>query len=160
MIYMLPLGLGVSKAKTGHSWGTPYDSFWCCYGTGDIFFCLFTFQIASNCTIFFANSSILLSALCSQLPFLFPVHQELSHSQSWEILSILKRKGKILLFTSFSTYQAHLIGHLGKSCSIRQLFQLLHGTLTYEWHLLSLLTRYLLHCLMVSHLATYILDTF
>ncbi|KAK7262545.1 hypothetical protein RJT34_30119 [Clitoria ternatea] len=34
MIYMLPLGLGVSKAKTGHSWGTPYDSFWCCYGTG------------------------------------------------------------------------------------------------------------------------------
>ncbi|XP_020212915.1 uncharacterized protein LOC109797318 [Cajanus cajan] len=34
MIYMLPLGLGVSKAKTGHSWGTPFDSFWCCYGTG------------------------------------------------------------------------------------------------------------------------------
>ncbi|XP_052733858.1 uncharacterized protein LOC108340425 isoform X2 [Vigna angularis] len=34
MIYMLPLGIGVSKAKTGHSWGTPFDSFWCCYGTG------------------------------------------------------------------------------------------------------------------------------
>ncbi|ESW03989.1 hypothetical protein PHAVU_011G057800 [Phaseolus vulgaris] len=34
MIYMLPLGFGVSKAKTGHSWGTPLDSFWCCYGTG------------------------------------------------------------------------------------------------------------------------------
>ncbi|XP_061361383.1 uncharacterized protein LOC133305236 [Gastrolobium bilobum] len=34
MIYMLPLGLGVSKAKTGHSWGTPFDAFWCCYGTG------------------------------------------------------------------------------------------------------------------------------
>ncbi|CAJ1933250.1 unnamed protein product [Sphenostylis stenocarpa] len=34
MIYMLPLGPGVSKAKTGHSWGTPFDSFWCCYGTG------------------------------------------------------------------------------------------------------------------------------
>ncbi|CAJ1933251.1 unnamed protein product [Sphenostylis stenocarpa] len=34
MIYMLPLGLGVSKAKTIHSWGTPFDSFWCCYGTG------------------------------------------------------------------------------------------------------------------------------
>ncbi|MDG2769894.1 glycoside hydrolase family 127 protein, partial [Vibrio parahaemolyticus] len=33
MIYMLPLGLGVSKAKTYHSWGTPFDSFWCCYGT-------------------------------------------------------------------------------------------------------------------------------
>ncbi|OIW05725.1 hypothetical protein TanjilG_23511 [Lupinus angustifolius] len=34
MIYMLPLGHGVSKARTGHSWGTPFDSFWCCYGTG------------------------------------------------------------------------------------------------------------------------------
>ncbi|KAL2983745.1 hypothetical protein AAZX31_12G053700 [Glycine max] len=34
MIYMLPLGLGVSKAKTYHSWGTPFNSFWCCYGTG------------------------------------------------------------------------------------------------------------------------------
>ncbi|NMR85462.1 hypothetical protein HKB06_06610 [Vibrio parahaemolyticus] len=31
MIYMLPLGLGVSKAKTYHSWATPFDSFWCCY---------------------------------------------------------------------------------------------------------------------------------
>ncbi|CAN8299493.1 unnamed protein product [Cochlearia groenlandica] len=34
MIYMLPLGKGVSKAVTGHGWGTPYDAFWCCYGTG------------------------------------------------------------------------------------------------------------------------------
>ncbi|CAL9230097.1 unnamed protein product [Arabidopsis halleri] len=34
MIYMLPLGQGVSKAVTYHGWGTPYDSFWCCYGTG------------------------------------------------------------------------------------------------------------------------------
>uniref|UniRef100_A0A7N0THG0 Uncharacterized protein n=1 Tax=Kalanchoe fedtschenkoi TaxID=63787 RepID=A0A7N0THG0_KALFE len=34
MIYMLPLGHGVSKARTGHGWGTQYDSFWCCYGTG------------------------------------------------------------------------------------------------------------------------------
>ncbi|GAU50763.1 hypothetical protein TSUD_290750 [Trifolium subterraneum] len=34
MIYMLPLGLGLSKAKTYHSWGTPFDTFWCCYGTG------------------------------------------------------------------------------------------------------------------------------
>ncbi|KAH0888128.1 hypothetical protein HID58_050557, partial [Brassica napus] len=34
MIYMLPLGRGVSKAVTYHGWGTPYDSFWCCYGTG------------------------------------------------------------------------------------------------------------------------------
>ncbi|GMH07593.1 hypothetical protein Nepgr_009433 [Nepenthes gracilis] len=34
MIYMLPLGHGVSKGKTYHSWGTPFNSFWCCYGTG------------------------------------------------------------------------------------------------------------------------------
>ncbi|RZB74453.1 uncharacterized protein LOC114380264 isoform X1 [Glycine soja] len=34
MIYMLPLGFAVSKARTGHSWGTQFDSFWCCYGTG------------------------------------------------------------------------------------------------------------------------------
>ncbi|KAF7824137.1 DUF1680 domain protein [Senna tora] len=34
MIYMLPLAPGVSKARTGHSWGTKFDSFWCCYGTG------------------------------------------------------------------------------------------------------------------------------
>lgn len=35
MIYMLPLGKGVSKAVTYHGWGTPYDAFWCCYGTGN-----------------------------------------------------------------------------------------------------------------------------
>ncbi|XP_010091978.2 uncharacterized protein LOC21391350 [Morus notabilis] len=34
MIYMLPLGRGVSKAKSYHGWGTPFESFWCCYGTG------------------------------------------------------------------------------------------------------------------------------
>ncbi|KAL4318308.1 hypothetical protein GQ457_18G004220 [Hibiscus cannabinus] len=34
MIYMLPQGRGVSKAVSFHSWGTPFDSFWCCYGTG------------------------------------------------------------------------------------------------------------------------------
>ncbi|KAK1305915.1 hypothetical protein QJS10_CPA10g00146 [Acorus calamus] len=34
MIYMLPLGPGVSKAHTYHGWGTPFDAFWCCYGTG------------------------------------------------------------------------------------------------------------------------------
>ncbi|KAL9269926.1 hypothetical protein AKJ16_DCAP26440 [Drosera capensis] len=34
MIYMLPLGHGVSKGNSYHSWGTPSDSFWCCYGTG------------------------------------------------------------------------------------------------------------------------------
>ncbi|KAL8140151.1 hypothetical protein V2J09_006172 [Rumex salicifolius] len=34
MIYMLPLGHGVSKAVSYHGWGTKNDSFWCCYGTG------------------------------------------------------------------------------------------------------------------------------
>ncbi|KAL6603832.1 hypothetical protein ACP70R_044193 [Stipagrostis hirtigluma subsp. patula] len=34
MIYMLPQGPGTSKAWSYHRWGTPYDSFWCCYGTG------------------------------------------------------------------------------------------------------------------------------
>ncbi|KAL3750301.1 hypothetical protein ACJRO7_011317 [Eucalyptus globulus] len=33
MIYMLPLGRGVSKARSFHHWGTQFDSFWCCYGT-------------------------------------------------------------------------------------------------------------------------------
>ncbi|KAF8034680.1 hypothetical protein BT93_C0867 [Corymbia citriodora subsp. variegata] len=34
MIYMLPLGHGVSKARSFHKWGNPFDAFWCCYGTG------------------------------------------------------------------------------------------------------------------------------
>ncbi|XP_021894191.1 uncharacterized protein LOC110811885 [Carica papaya] len=34
MIYMLPLGPGSSKGKSHHGWGTKFDSFWCCYGTG------------------------------------------------------------------------------------------------------------------------------
>ncbi|KAK2967345.1 hypothetical protein RJ640_029546 [Escallonia rubra] len=34
MIYMLPLGHGVSKARSYHGWGTQFSSFWCCYGTG------------------------------------------------------------------------------------------------------------------------------
>ncbi|XP_065866541.1 uncharacterized protein [Euphorbia lathyris] len=34
MIYMLPLNPGSSKARSYHGWGTPFDSFWCCYGTG------------------------------------------------------------------------------------------------------------------------------
>lgn len=33
MIYMLPLGRGVSKAVSYHGWGTQFNSFWCCYGT-------------------------------------------------------------------------------------------------------------------------------
>jgi hypothetical protein len=31
---MLPQYPGSSKAKSYHGWGTSYDSFWCCYGTG------------------------------------------------------------------------------------------------------------------------------
>ncbi|KAF2317732.1 hypothetical protein GH714_039702 [Hevea brasiliensis] len=33
MIYFLPLGPGHSKAVSNQGWGTPFDSFWCCYGT-------------------------------------------------------------------------------------------------------------------------------
>ena len=32
-LYMLPLGPGNSKPGAAHGWGTPFDSFWCCYGT-------------------------------------------------------------------------------------------------------------------------------
>ncbi|KAG0464418.1 hypothetical protein HPP92_020487 [Vanilla planifolia] len=35
MIYMLPQGRGQSKAWSYHGWGTQFDSFWCCYGTGN-----------------------------------------------------------------------------------------------------------------------------
>ncbi|KAJ6340975.1 hypothetical protein OIU78_009201 [Salix suchowensis] len=31
---MLPQHPGSSKGKSYHGWGTLYDSFWCCYGTG------------------------------------------------------------------------------------------------------------------------------
>ncbi|CAI9106570.1 OLC1v1005758C1 [Oldenlandia corymbosa var. corymbosa] len=34
MIYMLPLMPGGSKAVSYHKWGTKFESFWCCYGTG------------------------------------------------------------------------------------------------------------------------------
>ncbi|KAM1276297.1 hypothetical protein ACFX13_029538 [Malus domestica] len=34
MIYMLPLGRGNSKARSYHGWGKPFETFWCCYGTG------------------------------------------------------------------------------------------------------------------------------
>ncbi|CAK7339306.1 unnamed protein product [Dovyalis caffra] len=34
MLYMLPLAPGNSKAISHHGWGTPFDSFRCCYGTG------------------------------------------------------------------------------------------------------------------------------
>lgn len=41
MIYMLPLGHGVSKGRSYHGWGTQFSSFWCCYGTGLNFFLLY-----------------------------------------------------------------------------------------------------------------------
>jgi DUF1680 family protein len=34
MIYLLPLGTGVTKGNSSRGWGTPFNSFWCCYGTG------------------------------------------------------------------------------------------------------------------------------
>ncbi|KAJ0020169.1 hypothetical protein Pint_31153 [Pistacia integerrima] len=34
MIYTLPLGAGTSKANSHYGWGTKFDTFWCCYGTG------------------------------------------------------------------------------------------------------------------------------
>ncbi|KAL8530722.1 hypothetical protein ACS0TY_007674 [Phlomoides rotata] len=34
MIYLLPLRPGASKPGSIHGWGTKFDSFWCCYGTG------------------------------------------------------------------------------------------------------------------------------
>lgn len=34
MIYMLPQGAGQSKARSYHGWGTQFNDFWCCYGTG------------------------------------------------------------------------------------------------------------------------------
>jgi len=34
MLYLLPLGVGVTKGNSTRSWGTPFNSFWCCYGTG------------------------------------------------------------------------------------------------------------------------------
>lgn len=37
MIYMLPLGNGRSKADSYHGWGTRFNTFWCCYGTGVIY---------------------------------------------------------------------------------------------------------------------------
>ncbi|CAN7035513.1 unnamed protein product [Brassica oleracea var. botrytis] len=46
MIYMLPLGKGVSKTVTHNGWGKPYDSFWCCYGT--VGFCPQGLNVSQN----------------------------------------------------------------------------------------------------------------
>ncbi|KAI7736754.1 hypothetical protein M8C21_012629, partial [Ambrosia artemisiifolia] len=34
MLYMLPLAPGSSKATGYHKWGSKFNAFWCCYGTG------------------------------------------------------------------------------------------------------------------------------
>ena len=34
MLYLLPLGTGVTKGNSTRGWGTPFTDFWCCYGTG------------------------------------------------------------------------------------------------------------------------------
>ncbi|KVI09441.1 Protein of unknown function DUF1680 [Cynara cardunculus var. scolymus] len=34
MIYMLPMAPGASKATGYHKWGSQFNDFWCCYGTG------------------------------------------------------------------------------------------------------------------------------
>jgi len=34
MLYLLPLGVATTKNESYRKWGTPFDSFWCCYGTG------------------------------------------------------------------------------------------------------------------------------
>lgn len=52
MIYMLPQGRGVSKAKSWHGWGTKFESFWCCYGTG----IHHIIQFVSNCRISYLKS--------------------------------------------------------------------------------------------------------
>ncbi|KAJ9540463.1 hypothetical protein OSB04_026969 [Centaurea solstitialis] len=36
MIYMLPLAPGASKAMGYHKWGSKFNDFWCCYGTGNL----------------------------------------------------------------------------------------------------------------------------
>jgi len=36
MIYMLPMAPGASKARSYHGWGNKFDSFWCCYGSGNL----------------------------------------------------------------------------------------------------------------------------
>ncbi|KAJ7009613.1 hypothetical protein NC653_000338 [Populus alba x Populus x berolinensis] len=55
MIYMLPQHPGSSKGKSYHGWGTLYDTFWCCYGTGIIppFLCF----CANNLILFFVSDS-------------------------------------------------------------------------------------------------------
>lgn len=59
MIYMLPLGTGVSKATGYHKWGSKFNDFWCCYGTGSFISYLFgiQFQRLFGCKLTEFNSS-------------------------------------------------------------------------------------------------------
>lgn len=47
MIYMYPLHPGGSKARGYHGWGTKFDSFWCCYGTGK--------KITNFCSVYYLS---------------------------------------------------------------------------------------------------------
>eukprot|EP00850_Spirogloea_muscicola_P005147 SM000023S07603 [mRNA] locus=s23:424801:429936:+ [translate_table: standard] len=60
MIYMLPLGAGNSKARGYHGWGNPFDSFWCCYGSGR----LIALALSPNC-YFQQPSYVLLNVVCT-----------------------------------------------------------------------------------------------
>ena len=118
MIYMLPLGKGVSKAVTYHGWGTPYDSFWCCYGTGKTLFnhCYIVLVRKTDKTL-----SVLFVCLCLQV---------LNLSQNWETLYIFKKMENLQLCMSYSIYQAHLIGSLLVLHYLRELNLLCHRILT------------------------------
>lgn len=53
MIYLLPLAPGSSKERSYHHWGTPFNSFWCCYGTGLRFFA--HLKVSPVCFLRFSN---------------------------------------------------------------------------------------------------------
>lgn len=33
IVYLTPQGTGNAKGDNSHGWGTPFGSFWCCYGS-------------------------------------------------------------------------------------------------------------------------------
>lgn len=82
MIYMLPLGPGTSKAHSYHKWGTKFDSFWCCYGTGTTTF---------SCEV----KLVLFLDVYHNLSW----QQELNPFQNWEIQYTLRREEILQLFT-------------------------------------------------------------
>eukprot|EP00257_Ricinus_communis_P013743 XP_015571257.1 uncharacterized protein LOC8274414 [Ricinus communis] len=74
MIYLLPQNPGGSKARTIHKWGTPDDSFWCCYGTG-----IESFSKLGD-SIYFEEGS--------QIPGLYVI-QYISSSLDWKLGQIV-----------------------------------------------------------------------